>query len=487
MKDFRALLMLSCAATLLTSCGGGGNSTSQQSTTSTPTPTATPNPMPQIAAISPNSSEQGDPAFTLSVVGSNFISSSVVNWNGTAIAPTTVVNSSLLTIDVPASTVAAPGPDSVTVVNPSPGGGTSSSSTFSVPCPISGPASSPAANQTRAQVGAYYFDGWSGPLTNFHFQGLPFGPYQGRQPLSGWQDFGACSVEQQLAAAHNFGIDFFIFDWYYNTQVNASGENLNSALQITKALPNRHAMDYAILYVDSSPFIVQPPDWPAAVNEWVSYMSDPAYVIMGDSREPVLFILDVNAMRTAFGSSVAVSSALNQLRAAAQAAGLPGVYVVGGIAAGYDHNTQTGTFPDTSAAVADGYDALTLYNYSFGTVSGEQPFSLVSEAGKWIWSQAVTNSKLPFIPVAMDGWDPRPWAEGNVWFNRTPPDVSGFVNDEINWTKSNTQLWPNNPLVNRPLVLIEAWNEIGEGSYLIPTVDDGTTYGDALATMLTGP
>jgi hypothetical protein len=33
-------------------------------------------------------------------------------------------------------------------------------------------------------------------------------------------------------------------------------------------------------------------------------------------------------------------------------------------------------------------------------------------------------------------------------------------------------------------VLIEAWNELGEGSYIIPTAGDGTTYGDALSKML---
>ena len=99
--------------------------------------------------------------------------------------------------------------------------------TFSVPCVIASPA--PAASQTRARLGAYYFDGWSGPLTNFHFQGLPLGPYQDRQPVSGWQDNTDCAMEQQLAWAHNFGIDFFVFDWYFNPAVTASGENLDSA------------------------------------------------------------------------------------------------------------------------------------------------------------------------------------------------------------------------------------------------------------------
>src|ERR1700733_9399762 len=210
MKAPLAFLTVGCTIALFTSCGGH--------TASAPTnnpPTATPNPTPQIAAISPNNSDQGGPQFTLSVVGSSFISNSTVYWNGNAIAPTTVLSGSLLTIDLPATAVATPGPDIVTVVNPPPGGGTSNSFSFSVPCPIAAP--STASNQTHARLGAYYFDGWSSPLTNFHFQGLPLGPYQSREPLSAWQDFGSCAVEEQLAWAHNSGIDFFVFDWYFNT------------------------------------------------------------------------------------------------------------------------------------------------------------------------------------------------------------------------------------------------------------------------------
>jgi hypothetical protein len=32
--------------------------------------------------------------------------------------------------------------------------------------------------------------------------------------------------------------------------------------------------------------------------------------------------------------------------------------------------------------------------------------------------------------------------------------------------------------------MMEAWNEFGEGSHLLPTVGEGATYGDSLAAML---
>jgi IPT/TIG domain/Glycosyltransferase WbsX len=473
------VLVLLSAMNLL-GCGGGSSSGGS---------TGPPNPAPAIDAISPNSSQQGGPSFTLSVVGSNFISDSSVQWNGSYL-PTTFVSDALLTAAVPASAIAAPGPDAVTVVNPTPGGGASAALNFAVPCVI--PSSAPASGQTSARLGAYYFDGWSGPLSNFHFQGLPLGPYQDRQPFSAWQDNSICAVEQQLATAHNFGIDFFVFDWYFNVAVNDPDENLNSALQITQALPDRYGMQYAILYVDSPPFDVQPTNWTTAVNEWVGYMTDPDYVQV--SGKPVLFIIDVGEMRSDFGTSVAVSGALQQLRAAAQAQGLSGVYVVGGFGVPDGTMGQNSLSDEFAIAQIDGYDAIAFYNYPFAPppVNGMLPFSTLSAAGLWTWNEAAQSSLLPFIPTAMAGWDPRPWNETEsisgdlMWYSRTPQDVATFAQAAIAWAAANPQLRPE-PAPTPPLVLIEAWNEFGEGSHVIPTAGDGTRYGDAIAAMLLGP
>lgn len=468
---------------VLMSCGG--SSSASQSPPSPPQQ----NPAPTIAAISPNSSEQGGPDVTLSVVGSNFITSSRLEWNGTELA-TTFVNSTFLTAVIPAKSLLSTGRSAVTVFSPPPGGGTSTSLTFVVPCPIPAPAAASA--QTKARIGAYYFDGWSGPLTNFHFQGLPFGPYQDREPFSGWQDSTPCAVEQQLAVAHNDGVDFFVFDWYYKVQVNDPGENLNSALQITHSLADRHGMQYAILYVDSAPFDVSPSDWSSAVSEWLSYMSDSAYLRINGL--PALFIINVGEMRQIFGTSAAVASALAQLRTAAQGQELPGVYVVGGFGVPTGTVGQPSLTSGFDIAQQDGYDAVAFYGYAFAPVPapGPLPFSQLAAAGQWTWDQASQYGALPFIPTAMSGWDPRPWNETEsttgdlVWYTRTPPDFTAFVESAINWTASNPQLRPE-PAPAPPLVLIEAWNEFGEGSHFLPTTGDRTAYGDALAVMLQAP
>jgi hypothetical protein len=89
------------------------------------------NPVPSIASLSPTAAHSGGPAFTLTVSGSNFVSASAVSWNGVAVT-TTFVSASQLTVSVPAVDLASVGTASITVVNPSPGGGTSNAAAFAI-------------------------------------------------------------------------------------------------------------------------------------------------------------------------------------------------------------------------------------------------------------------------------------------------------------------------------------------------------------------
>ncbi len=65
--------------------------------------------------LSPNSATAGDSAFTLTVNGSDFVSDSVVRWNG-ADRVTTYVSSTQLTAAIPATDIAPAGTDRKTVV-----------------------------------------------------------------------------------------------------------------------------------------------------------------------------------------------------------------------------------------------------------------------------------------------------------------------------------------------------------------------------------
>ena len=116
-----ALLAVSFGALCIFSACGSGSSQSGGN----PPPPAT----PTITSISPNTAVAGGAAFTLTINGTNFVASSMVNFVG---ARTTFVNSTQLTAAIPASSIASAGMSAVTVTNPGPGGGTSNAINFTV-------------------------------------------------------------------------------------------------------------------------------------------------------------------------------------------------------------------------------------------------------------------------------------------------------------------------------------------------------------------
>jgi hypothetical protein len=93
------------------------------------------NPVPTVTTLSPTSGTAGGAQFTLTVNGTNFISTSTVQWNGTA-RTTTYVSSTQVTAVILAADIATGGTFPVTVVNSTPGGGTSNAVNFTVNNPV---------------------------------------------------------------------------------------------------------------------------------------------------------------------------------------------------------------------------------------------------------------------------------------------------------------------------------------------------------------
>jgi hypothetical protein len=114
-----AVGIITALALLLANCGGGGGSSAAN------------NPIPNLTSIAPASAPAGSRPLTITLTGSSFISSSVVRWNGSS-RTTTYGSKTQLTATITAADLATAGSASVTVLNPTPGGGTSSSTAFTV-------------------------------------------------------------------------------------------------------------------------------------------------------------------------------------------------------------------------------------------------------------------------------------------------------------------------------------------------------------------
>jgi hypothetical protein len=87
--------------------------------------------VPEVSGLAPISAQAGSAGFVLEVDGSSFIASSTVDWDGAEL-PTTFVNATQLSAQVPASAIATVGSATVTVINPAPGGGKSGTLNFTI-------------------------------------------------------------------------------------------------------------------------------------------------------------------------------------------------------------------------------------------------------------------------------------------------------------------------------------------------------------------
>jgi hypothetical protein len=336
-----------------------------------------------------------------------------------------------------------------------------------------------AGNILRARIGAYYFGGWSGPTTGRPFAGLE--RFKTRQPLFGWRDADTNSMQQQLRWARAYGLSFFAFDWYHNAG-RSSDPFLNSALQNYLRLPrsDRSGVKFAVVYVntnDGEDFVVPRAAWGRVARSWASLFEDPDYVRVGG--KPLFIVLDALRMKGQFASRDGVNGALDTLRRAARAHRLPGVFVVGGISVGPGFDWQG----LRRRVAGESWDALTQYAYPAvaGTAAGPRRFDQIMRAERDVWAKFDASATQPYIPDVMVGWDPRPWNEtigGRLfWVRRSPAAVAAFVDAAIDWAHSHRRPRDTDP----PIVMLEAWNELGEGSYIVPTIGDCHAYGKAVA------
>jgi hypothetical protein len=324
-------------------------------------------------------------------------------------------------------------------------------------------------------VGVYYFDGWADRTpANFHIKTMP-ADYPQREPLSGWYDDTAQAVHQQVVDARSAGIDFFLFDWYDAERAeNRTDKTLNGALALFKADRNKRGMKYALLYVNDGSFSVPRTNWDITCRKWVrEHLSDPNYQRI--NNRPLFVVYNAREMERMWGGTQGAAAALGHLRQTAKDAGLPGLWLMACATPGPSNGCN-----DLASLAQTGYDAFTGYNYVgiAGTRKGSNPDATLVKGNVEIWDAFAADGRRPYVPVVTDGWDSRPWAETDFWYERTPSQFEAFVGLALQWWRDHPKMQVTG---KRPFILIEAWNELGEGSYIVPTKGDGDAYLKALS------
>ncbi len=322
------------------------------------------------------------------------------------------------------------------------------------------------------------------------------GHYQPIRLLDGNpDDSNPRDVEKEIAYAASAGIDAFVYDWYWADGHPIQHEALERGYM---AAGNRKAVKFALMWANHnrSDVFRSAPGMNSARYFWKlkydraeflqaidycieKYFRSPDYY-RKDGR-PFLSIYSVRPLVEGLGGPAETRKVFEEVQARMAKAGLPPLHFSAMI-----HDVKSARLANES-----GFDSASAYNvtpYDFTDtdvthVNGEhrQIFTheQYAEAQGPFNARMAAASKIPYIPVACRGWDctPRCRQDEPFPFRRLTYPYLGVITgmkpsvwaDILSGSIRQAQGDSKKP----GAILINAWNEYTEGSYLMPDSRDG--------------
>jgi Glycosyltransferase WbsX len=326
-----------------------------------------------------------------------------------------------------------------------------------------------AAATHATDIGAFYFPGWQSHSSYWRdLQGLPGSrspgvPWPDREPLLGYYAEESVKVaETHIDWASQYGLTFFAYDWY----LDGRATYLNHAIDNFIKAKNNKKLKFSFLWANHSDVPRSLKDFDDMVNYWLKhYLSHSQFYRVGG--KPIVFVfssgqLELSAVKFAQSSNSLLKRADNL----AKSVGLPGIFFVATVNARPSGAVEQGLS-------AQGYSAYTGWNYvASHDKSTEADYQSMVDTYS-IFYEAAKNTKelLPYIVPASPGWDARPWASDKAIVRTDPtPKKFGYM------LRDAKQLLDSGSPGVLDILMIEAWNEFAEGSYIEPTKKWGFEY-----------
>jgi len=326
------------------------------------------------------------------------------------------------------------------------------------------------------------------------------GHYQPRLPLWGYEmDNDPRVVEKWIDVAVDHGVNVFIYDWYWYD----GGPFLESALNdgFLKA-KNNSKMQFYIMWAnhdvkrnywnvhkytnDTSLLWNGAVDWDnfkKIVDRVIKqYFVQPNYFRIDGN--PVFSIFSLEELLESFGGSVEETrKALDYFREEVIKAGFKGLHIQ---IRGKGSLMSKEAAAQYSANISKlGFNSVTFYNMGGLFTAGglNEDYLVYGSNSIKIRAQQDSVLNVPFFPCVSVGWDdtPRFPAKGIhdvVHYHNTPESFAALLLKAKDYTDSH----PEQPA----LIVLNAWNEWVEGSYLLPDMLNGYGYLNAVRKVMKG-
>lgn len=301
------------------------------------------------------------------------------------------------------------------------------------------------------------------------------GHYQPKQPMWGYEmDNDPVVVEKWIQTALAYGVNTFIYDWYWFDHYPYLESALNDGF--LKA-PSNQKMEFFIMWAnhnvkhnywnyhkwgDDESLLwtgdIDPADFPKIVDRVINqYFVLPNYTKINGC--PVFAIFSTDLFVKSFGTEEKAVEAMEYMREKVRQAGFPDMHYMMMDGGGFPFNEKNKERVDKRMFLKP--DSWALYNMGgFDTDYMKHCQNAMDFRADWD-----KYMDIPLFPTVSIGWDdtPRFPAKGEndvTRFNHSPEAFKNYLFEAKKYADEH----PEQP----KFVMINAWNEWVEGSYLLP-------------------
>lgn len=315
------------------------------------------------------------------------------------------------------------------------------------------------------------------------------GHYQPKIPLWGYEhDNDPKVMEKWIDAATDYGVNTFIFDWYWFDDGPFLESSLNDGF--LKA-GNNEKMNFYVMWANHNvprnywnvhkfkedrtrlwDGAVDRKNFDIIVDRIINqYFAKPNYFKI--EGKPVFSVFSIGNLIRGLGSLEEAADALEYFREETKKAGFPGLHI------------QTIVFDTPNEDLLKkievlGYNSVTYYNWG-----GPHPEDYIQWGAEAMerrnqWDKAID---IPFFPNASIGWDdsprfPHQTKEDVVHLNKSPEAFAGFLQKAKDYVDEHPE--------QQKLITIFAWNEWIEDGYLLPDIKYGYKHLEAVKEVMIG-